>query len=864
MYDLKAFRERVQELYRRSSPYDDGHRATQRDLAEAVGLNPSELSSRLHQSSGARLTERDVRAIVRALAEWGAIQSQAEARELLALVGCPPFSAAEWQAAPLDLLTAAAAPVTAASGGEPATNLPAPLAGGSSSGYIVIRNKSEPVTNLPAPLSGFIGRERELREVARLLTETRLLTLVGAGGIGKTRLALEATRRLLARFTDGIWLVELAGLHDERLVPQTVAQALGVREQGGEPLIGTLRQALQHRQLLLVLDNCEHLITAAAKLADTLLRGCPDLRIVATSREALRLNGEVRLMVPPLALPAAGRAGDPLGAEATRLFIARARAARPDFSVSDGQRVAVGEICMRLDGIPLAIELAAARVRVMSVESIAARLADRFRLLNGGERTALPRQQTLRALIDWSYDLLTEQERRLLRWLAVFSGGFTLVALEAVCASLAADRYALLELLEGLVEKSLLLLEAQGDASDYRMLETIRAYAAERLAEAGDAAKARAAHLDYYLALAEAAATKLRGAEQASWLKQLKLAHDNLRAALAWAIAQRDAELSLRLAGALWRFWLGHGHLAEGRRWLEQALALDGGTAASRANALNGAGSLALYQGDPAAAHPLYEAALGLQRQLGDRAGIANGLANLGVVAMNQGEYATAHAYYQEGLALDRELGDEWGIARSLINLGIAARLQGDYAAARPLYEESLALFRRLGDQRNLANALSDLGDVARLQGDDAAALARFEDALAIFRELGEKDGVAGVLTGLADIACHRRDYVTARQLLEQSIALRQELDDQQGIAYALEGFASLAVAQRQLNQATKLYAAATALREQLGAPLSPGERDNYERDLATCRTHLGPAFTAAWDEGCTLPLAQAITLAVA
>ncbi len=847
MADLDNFRKRVQELCRRSSPYE-GRRATQRDLADAVGLSASELSSRLNGSSGAHLAPRDVRAVVRALAEWGAIQTQAEAGELLAMMDCPSFSAAEWAAPPLDLLTAPAPP-------PPLPTPPTPPAPSL---------HSLPTTNLPAPLSSFIGRERELATAEANLADNRLLTLVGAGGTGKTRLAVEVARRMLIRYRE-VWLVELASLRDPDLLPQAIANTVGVREQPGETLTDTLLAALHGRDMLLVVDNCEHLVAAVANLTHRLLRGCPYLRVLATSRERLRVAGEVVMTVPPLGLPSDSSVSmeELMRYEAPHLFITRAQAVAPGFQPSDTHVAAVAEVCRRLDGIPLAIELAAARVRVLSVESIAARLSDSFQLLTGGERTALPHQQTLAALIDWSYGLLDDAERRLLRWLSVFATPFPFSAVEAVCAPLG-DSYTLVELLTQLVDKSLLIAVPSGDEVCYRMLETIRSYAATKLVDSGEADAACHQHLAYCCALAEAAEPLLTGAEQATWLNRLEQQHEDIRAALRYAIERDNGNAAVRLAGSLWRFWLAHGHLSEGRKWLEQVLKLDSADISLRAKALNGCGNLALYQGDYTAARPLYQAALDLRRQLGDQQGVASSIANLGVVAMNQGDYAAARALYQEGLAIDRQLGDNWGIARSLNNLGIIARLEADYMAARALYKESLATFQQLSDTRDIAHILTDLGGIDIIAGDYALAATALRDAATMFEQLGEKEGSADVLTAQGQLAYRQGDYPTARRLLAASLELRRELGDRQGVAYSLEGFAGLAVAKGELARATSLYAAATALRDQLGAPLPPGERIGYDHDLATCRATLPPAqFATAWQDGLALDWEQAADIAL-
>ncbi len=496
--------------------------------------------------------------------------------------------------------------------------------------------------NLPQQPTSFIGREAQVDEVKALLDKTRLLTLTGAGGSGKTRLSLQVAADLLDGEGDGVWLVELAALADPALVPQAVADVLGVKEQAGMTIQASLVEWLKPKRLLLVLDNCEHLIAACASLAADLLRNCPHVHILASSREPLNVAGEQTYRVPSLSLP------DPKQAqtveslsqfEVVRLFIERAQAVQPTFKVTNANAPAVAQVCFHLDGIPLAIELAAARVRSLSVEEINTRLGQRFRLLTGGSRDTLPRQQTLRALIDWSYDLLTESEKTLLRRLSVFAGGWTLSAAEVVCAGEPVEDWEVLDLLTALVDKSLVVAEPLGDGTRYRLLETVRQYGGDRLGESGEAEAVRGRSASCFLALAEEAEPQLQGPEQGSWLVRLEAEHDNLRSSLAWEEqSAAGAEAGLRLAGSLWRFWFVRGHLSEGRQWLGRALArtkpgaagpdgASGGEAtATRGKALNGAGNLAWSQSDYAGARALYEEGLTVRRQLRDQGGISYSL----------------------------------------------------------------------------------------------------------------------------------------------------------------------------------------------------------------------------------------------
>ncbi len=764
--------------------------------------------------------------------------------------------------------------------------------------------------NLPRYLTSFIGREREINEVKRLLSGTCLLTLTGPGGVGKTHLALRLAADVLGAHPEGVWLVELASLKDASLIPQTIATALGVREQPGRSLLTTLTDYLRPKELLLILDNCEHLIAACARLTDSLLRACPKVKVLATSREPLGIAGETVWSVPSLSLPDLRRLPptEQLAEyEAVRLFTERAKAVLPMFSVTDQNARAVAHVCNRLDGIPLGIELAATRVKVLAVEQIASRLDDRFRLLTRGSRTALPRHQTLQAAIDWSYELLSERERAVFRGLSVFAGGWTLEAAEAVCAWEGARELDVLDLLSQLVAKSLLLVEPRGAEVRYWLLETIREYGEERLRAVGEEPVMRRRHRDWYLRLAEQSEQAVRGPDQVAWVERLDAEHDNLRAALEFCKAEKEnAGHGLRLAGALWPFWEIRGHMSEGRRRLTEALDTAGAAAdpAVRAKALTGAGVLAYRLGDHAAARAFHEESLAISRVTGDRAAIAASLNNLGNVARDLGEFAAANSFYEKSLQLRRALDDSQGIAYTLNNLGNVARAQGDHAAAQSLFEEALALLRRLGDKhaigtvlanlgfamweqgdldpartfleqalaidRELADkagiggTLSKLGLVASMQGDHASAQALFEESLTMLREVGDRRGVAYTLGNLAENVHRQGDDVTARALLQESLTTQREVGDKRGIAYSLERFGGLAAANGLHGRAARLFGAAEALRELINAPLSPAERAEYEHQVSTVRTALTPSvLEAAWGQGRILTLEEAIEYAL-
>jgi predicted ATPase/class 3 adenylate cyclase len=700
--------------------------------------------------------------------------------------------------------------------------------------------------NLPPQLTSFIGRAKEMERLRHLLTTTRLLTLTGPGGCGKTRMALQVAEERVKEFTDGVWLVELAATHDPELVPQRVASVLGVREEADTPLAETLVRYLRAKSLLLILDTCEHLIDACAQLAETLLRACPRLQILATSREALGITGETAWQIPSLSLPVLRTPAeiDPetllAEAEAAQLFCARAVAVQPDFVLTPQNAPAVAQICARLDGIPLALELAAARVKALTAEQIAERLDEMFRLLTGGSRTALPRQQTLKAAIDWSFDLLSEPERVLLRRLSVFVNGWTLDAVEMVCTDVEAPRkgsegssepwpwadiadWEVLDLLLRLVEKSLVQVEEIGDGQTrYRLLETIRQYGQDKLLEARESEALRERHRDYYMALAERAAPQLTQPDQGIWLNQLEADHDNLRAALKWST---DGATRLRMAGALWRFWYVRGHLSEGRGWLEGALARSReADMALRAKSLNGAGVLAMTQGDYAAARSLHEQSLEARTRLGDRSGIASSRNNLGLVAQSQGDYAAARALLEESLALYQDLNDTADVAVVLGNLAINAYDQGDFAQAKSRLEASLTLLRGLQNRLHIAITLHNLGEYTFHLGEYAEASAYFRESLLLRQELGDRSGPAFSLVGLGMVAAHQNDY----------------------------------------ERAARLFGAAEAGREAVGIPLSVSGRASYEKAVATLRASLDRgAFETAWTQGRAMRLEQAIAYAL-
>jgi len=683
--------------------------------------------------------------------------------------------------------------------------------------------------NLPLQLTSFVGREREMVQVRELLASNRLLTLAGPGGSGKTRLALAVAAEVARRFGDGVWLVELAPLSDPDLVPQAVASVLGVRESPDTPLVDSLRAHIGPRKVLLLLDNCEHLVGACASLVDALLRQCPDLRVLATSREALGVAGETLFGVPPLSLPDPRRLSAPESLrsyEAARLFVERARAVRSDFHVTEDNAMAVAQICYRLDGIPLAIELAAARVRVLAVEQISARLEGSFGVLSGAGRMAMSHHGTLRATMDWSYELLCWEERILFRQLAVFAGGWTLEAAEEVCAGEDLGQDEVLDLLSSLVDKSLVLVAEQGREVRYRLLETVRQYASEKLEVSGDAGEVRSRHATWFLALAEVAEPHLKGRGQEAWLERLEAEHDNFRAALSWALERGEVELGLRLGGALGEFWYLSGHLGEGRRWLELALTEGaGGPETARAKALTWAGAMRWItreEDDYERLADLGEEGLALYRKLGNDAEVALALQTLAYAESQRNLLERASALAEEALKLQRASADTGGVARSLPILGFVALARHEYDRAIALHEESLALAREARD--SFAIVVSLIQGALAYSGSD--------------------------------------DLRRARTLCEEGLSLAWQLKMMPLLAGHLH--VSAVLAGRQAAVAARLWGAAEALRESLNISLAPIELSYYGPMIDAARSQASEAvWEAAWAEGRAMPPERAVEYAL-
>ncbi len=720
--------------------------------------------------------------------------------------------------------------------------------------------------NLPSPRTLFIGREGEVAAVKELLlrSDVRVITLTGPGGIGKTRLALKAAGDVAQTFAGGVCFVPLATVKDAALIPSVIAQALGVKEAGAQATLESLKAYLRDAptNLLLLFDTFEHLLAAAPAVAE-LLAAAPALKMLVTSRAPLHIYGEHEFPVPALPLPDA-RAGAPALARnpSIALFVNRAAAVKPKFELSEENAAAVAAICARLEGLPLAIELAAARIKLLSPAAMQARLEKRLELLTGGARDLPERQQTLRGTIEWSYGLLNPAEQALFRRVSVFSGGCTLEGVEAVCNTRQDLGMDVLEGISSLVDKSL-VQQVESSASECRfvMLETVREYGLECLAARGEEPETKRAHAAYCLVVAEECAAQAADPANTDWVNVLEAEHDNCRAALEWLTQSGKADWGLRLGTALFRFWETREYLAEGRDSLGKLLKMPGEAAATKARerALFAAGVLASDQGDYAAATSQMRESLEIAVKLGDKQGAAVSLNGLAVQARDQGDLAGASAQMEESLKLWRELGDPRAVARSLSNLANVAKLQGDFARARTLHEECHSIFQGLGDRTGVAWSLDYQGDIVREQGDSAGARALYEQGLAQFRELGDQWGIAGTLADLGNLAREQGDCAGANRQYRESLRTFRELEHKRGIARLLECFACSAAAQRQAERALRLAGAAAALRQTIGAPLTPAEHVKLEEVLDSARQRLTTSGASAWLEGWATPVEKAM-----
>jgi predicted ATPase len=726
-------------------------------------------------------------------------------------------------------------------------------------------------------MTSFIGRETEMAEIKQALSVHRLVTLTGSGGAGKSRLSLQVGMECLNQFPDGVWLVELAPVTDQALVPQTLLATFNLREDRHRSPQAVLVDFLRAKTLLLVLDNCEHLIEACAQISDSLLQACAKLRILASSREALGLTGEFAYRVPSLSTPNPEQLPslEQLEkADSIRLFIERAASAKPSFTLTDSNAFSLAQICYRLDGIPLAIELAAARVKMLSPDQIAARLDDRFRLLTGGSRTALPRQQTLRAMIDWSYSLLSEQEKILFRRLAVFVGGWTLEAAEMVCGE-GSDGMEVLDLLTRLVDKSLVFDEETRNEMRYHRLETIRQYSREKFFETDEVQTVRDRHLDFFVTFAELVDEKLKSGEQLLWQSRMSAEQDNLRAALDWGVS-RNPDSALRIVGAANLFWTAGGYSAEGFRWTQKALEEAEKThvpsnltneqrLVARAKALCGLTRLYLSLGDNANAKSVAEKSVALYRQSQDRRGLAFALVVLAYPLEFLGERVQAEAALQESYSIGRAEGDTYIICRALNRLGnVIVDLYHDLDLSQGYVEESLRLAREAGLRSQEAQACEVLGFIAIHRNDHDASRLYFKESVRVYEEIGATFNAILEKSNLAHLERKLGNYPEALKYYRETILAFRDMGQTGAVSHQLECFGFIAIAEDRNEQALRLLAAATALREKAGTPMRPEEKVYFDEQLKTLRDKMSsPTLEWIWSKTHVLSMDDAITLAV-
>lgn len=725
------------------------------------------------------------------------------------------------------------------------------------------RVPATPRQNLPRQLTSFVGRRREIAEISELMGRSQLVTLSGAGGCGKTRLALEAAAEFGSHYSDGVWWVALAPLSEPALVPQAVASALGIHEQPGRPVLDTLLDWLEPKTLLLLLDNAEHLLAACVILVDAVLRRCPSIRILLTSREASRIDGEVAYPVSPLSIPTAGKLAslDVLAqSEAVRLFVDRAVATLPSFRLTEQNVQAVVQICRRVDGIPLAIELAAARVRALSVEQIASRLNDQVRLLTDGGQIGVPRHQTLRATMDWSHNLLTSAEKILLRRLAVFAGGFTLEAAEFVVTGTDLEPGSILDHLAGLVYKSLVEVDERGAEVRYRLLEPVRQYALSKLREVQEEPAVRACHRDFFLALAERAHAGLVSQDRVSWQSRVEAEHDNIRAALQWSIGASEFEEAFRLGASMARFWARHGYLEEGWKWLRELRKHESAVSpVARARLLVGVGLLTFEIGDQVEAMAV-ENALNVFRELGNRDEVEASLRLLGMIENERGEFDRAAAVLDEAVALASQSGDTVREAEALRQRGYVELRRGDYGRGIPYLQRSLELLRQTGADRSVGFALGHLAQAYLYQGHSASAIAMLREAITLVETARQSTATAYFRNLLSLALLWLEDYDAAEAEYRRNLAYSDEIGHRWAVAQALIGFGALNIQKGDVQVAMRLLAAAQAFLTATVYKLPAAEEEYVQSLLSRLRDSLDPTeFELGWAAGSALTLKQAI-----
>jgi predicted ATPase/class 3 adenylate cyclase len=735
--------------------------------------------------------------------------------------------------------------------------------------FPALRELEATPNNLPQQLTSFIGRESERQEIEEMLHGTRLLTLLGMGGLGKTRLALAIGTSVMDAYPDGVWFVDLQMIRDDALVASEAARVLGVREEPGRPLVQTLTAHVRTRKLMLILDNCEQVVDTCAELANAILRGAPDVRVVTTSRIALRVPGEQTYVVQPLPVPMRTESLDALRkSTAVQLFVERAKLHKPSFALNEREAPAVAELVFRLEGIPLALELAAARVRTLTVADINKRLTDRYKILIGGDRTLQARQQTLRALVDWSYDLLEEGEQVLLARLSVFAGGFGHAAVETVCGVDPLTAEDVLDVVTSLVEKSLLRVEESDDGVRYRLLETIRDYAREKLIMRDELFKLRTAHCDYYFVMAKAANRGSQGAEQGEWNRRVETELDNIRAAISYALeGGGDPIIGVKLEVALMGFWILRGYSTEGRRYVRAALALPEVQASdlAHAHALYVGAGLADAQGNHGEAKGMLEACLALRRKLGEPVDVAATLSTLSLVRLHAGDAEGAFTGEQEALELFRRLDNPIGEAIGLLHLGQIHAYVGEEKKAIEHLEQCLALAQRIKYSEVESECEVNLGELALDAGDAAAASKRFSRALSVCRDAGNRRGESTALWGLGKIDRMRGDLNAARVRLGGALRAFRAYEMHEELLGCLEDHAALWHALGNDAEAARMHAAVDVSRQRLALRRSPRAEARVRAMIASLRAGMGDtAFDAAWSAGTRWEIGEAAAAALA